>query len=53
MFRFEVAEEKSGILDREAPHEEILCNERIKVVAELAPTFEQLLRTTIEAANRT
>jgi hypothetical protein len=35
------------------PHEEILCNERIKVVAELAPTFEQLLRTTIEAANRT
>jgi hypothetical protein len=34
-------------------HEEILCNERISVVAELAPTFEQLLRTTIEAANRT
>ena len=34
-------------------HEEILCNERIKVVAELAPTFEQLLRTTIEAANST
>ncbi len=34
-------------------HEEILCNERIKVVAELAPTFEQLLRTTIEAAKRT
>jgi len=34
-------------------HEEILCNERIRVVAELAPTFEQLLRTTIELANRT
>jgi hypothetical protein len=34
-------------------HEEILCNERIKVVAELAPTFEQLVKTTIEVANRT
>jgi len=34
-------------------HEEILCNERIKVVAELAPTFEQLVRTTIEFADRT
>jgi hypothetical protein len=32
--------------------EEILCNERIKVVAELAPTFEQLLTNTIEAASR-
>jgi hypothetical protein len=31
-------------------HEETLCNERIKVVAELAPTFEQLVRNTIEAA---
>jgi len=34
-------------------HEEILCNERIRVVAELAPTFEQFVRTTIEAADRT
>ena len=34
-------------------HEEILCNERIKVVAELAPTFEQLVKTTIEFADRT
>ena len=34
-------------------HEEILCNERIKVVAELAPNFEQLVKTTIELANRT
>ena len=33
-------------------HEEILCNERIKVVAEFAPTFEQLVTTTIELANR-
>ena len=33
-------------------HEEILCNEQIKIVAELAPTFEQLVRTTIELANR-
>jgi hypothetical protein len=33
-------------------HEEILCNERIKVVAELAPTFEQLAKTTIELASR-
>jgi hypothetical protein len=33
-------------------HEEILCNERIKVVAELAPTFEQLVRNTLETATR-
>jgi hypothetical protein len=29
-------------------HEEILCNNRIKVVAELAPSFEKLVLTTIE-----
>ena len=34
-------------------HEEILCVERIKVVAELAPTFEHLVKTTVELANRT
>ena len=33
-------------------HEEILCNERIKVVAHLAPTFEQLVLNTIETARR-
>jgi hypothetical protein len=33
-------------------HEEILCNERIRVVAKLAPSFEQLVRQTIEAAAR-
>ena len=33
-------------------HEEILSNERTRVVAELAPTFEQLVRKTIEAASR-
>jgi hypothetical protein len=33
-------------------HEEILCNERIKIVAELAPTFEQLVKKTIEEAAR-
>jgi hypothetical protein len=33
-------------------HEEILCNFRIKVVAELAPSFEALVLQTIEAANR-
>jgi hypothetical protein len=32
-------------------HEEILCNRRVKVVAELAPSFEDLLRKTIERAN--
>ena len=31
-------------------HEEILCNERVKVVAQLAPSFEQLVLNTIEAA---
>jgi hypothetical protein len=33
-------------------HEEILCNYRIKVVAELAPSFEALVLQTIEAANK-
>lgn len=31
-------------------HEEILCNDRVKVVEELAPSFEQLVRNTIESA---
>jgi len=31
-------------------HEEILCNCRVKVVAELAPSFEELMRRTIERA---
>lgn len=29
-------------------HEEILCNNRVKVVMELAPSFEELVRQTIE-----
>ncbi|HEY6338183.1 MAG TPA: hypothetical protein VIW68_06795 [Candidatus Sulfotelmatobacter sp.] len=32
-------------------HEEILCNYRVKVVAELAPSFEQLVIQTIQRAN--
>jgi hypothetical protein len=32
-------------------HEEILCNWRVKVVAELAPSFEQLMIQTIAQAN--
>jgi hypothetical protein len=32
-------------------HEEILCNYRVKVVAELAPSFEQLVLQTIERAH--
>jgi hypothetical protein len=32
-------------------HEEILCNNRIKVVAELAPSFYQLVLQTIDRAN--
>jgi hypothetical protein len=31
-------------------HEEILCNYRVKIVAELATSFEQLVRQTIERA---
>jgi len=31
-------------------HEEILCNERIKRVAQLAPSFEQLVVQTIKLA---
>jgi hypothetical protein len=34
-------------------HEEILCNYRVKVVAELAPSFEQLVRDTIDRAPAT
>jgi hypothetical protein len=33
-------------------HEEILCNNRVKVKAELAPTFEQVALHTIEQANQ-
>jgi hypothetical protein len=33
-------------------HEEILCNYRVKVVAELAPSFEALVQRTIDLANR-
>lgn len=33
-------------------HEEILCNSRTKVVAELAPTFEDLVRQTISRAEK-
>jgi hypothetical protein len=32
-------------------HEEILCNWRVKVVAEVAPSFEKLVQQTIESAN--
>jgi hypothetical protein len=34
-------------------HEEILCNNRIKVVSELAPSFEQLMIETISRASKT
>ncbi len=33
-------------------HEEILCNNRVKVVAELAPSFEQLVLDTVEDTGR-
>ncbi len=32
-------------------HEEILCNYRVKVVAEMAPSFFDLLQGTINLAN--
>jgi hypothetical protein len=32
-------------------HEEILCHDRVKTVAELAPTFEQLMLDTIDRAD--
>jgi hypothetical protein len=34
-------------------HEEILCNDRVKVVAELAASFEQLMLRTIDEASHT
>lgn len=33
-------------------HEEILCNDRVKVVEELAPTFRDLVLRTIDSAKR-
>lgn len=33
-------------------HEEILCNNHLKIVAELAPSFEQLVLQTIDQANK-
>lgn len=33
-------------------HEEILCNDRIKVVAEIAPSFSELMLHTIDLANQ-
>jgi len=33
-------------------HEEILCNRRVKIVAELAPSFEALVLQTIGAADK-
>lgn len=33
-------------------HEEILCNNRLKVVSELAPSFEDLMQRTIEIASK-
>jgi hypothetical protein len=33
-------------------HEQILCNDRVKIVAELAPSFEQLMLRTIDKANQ-
>ena len=34
-------------------HEEILCHDRVKVVAELAPSFRDLMLRTIDKANQT
>ncbi len=34
-------------------HEQILCNNRVEIVAELAPSFEQLMLDTTDRANRT
>ncbi len=33
-------------------HEEILCNRRVKIVGELAASFEKLVMLTIEAGER-
>jgi hypothetical protein len=33
-------------------HEDILCNSRVKVVAELASSFEDLVRRTISEAEK-
>ncbi len=32
-------------------HEQILCNNRVEIVAELAPSFEQLMLDTVDRAN--
>jgi hypothetical protein len=33
-------------------HEQILCHERVRIIAELAPSFEQLMLRTIDRANQ-
>ena len=33
-------------------HEEILCNNRIRVAADIAPSFEELMMHTIDQANQ-
>ena len=33
-------------------HERILCKERVRIVAELAPSFEELMLRTIDKAKR-
>jgi hypothetical protein len=43
----EVAEESEVV---KIDHEQILCNNRVKVVAELAPSFELLMLHTINKA---
>ena len=43
--------ENSDCMIVKIDHEQILCHKRVKKVAELAPTFEQLMLDTIDTAN--
>ena len=51
---FDVSSRKKGREMRivKIDHEEILCNHKVKVGAELASSFEALVQGTIDLANR-
>lgn len=51
---FDISSRKKGREMRvvKIDHEEILCHQKVKVVAELAPSFEALVQGTIDLANR-
>jgi len=52
MLRYKLPKKNRDCLIVKIDREEILCNNRIRVVAELAQSFQQLVENTVELANR-